>query len=63
MKIIPKYTYRKYPNANEKINASKDSILSLCCNGTFGGSPVFDNVLANSPKRSNKCVFINKALN
>ena len=22
MKIIPKYTYRKYPNANEKINAS-----------------------------------------
>ena len=22
MKIIPKYTYRKYPNASEKINAS-----------------------------------------
>ena len=22
MKIIPKYTYRKYPNTNEKINAS-----------------------------------------
>jgi len=22
MKIIPKYTYRKYPNTSEKINAS-----------------------------------------
>ena len=49
--------------ANVKINASNDSIPSVCCNGTFGGSPVFDNVLANNPKSSNKCVFINKALN
>ena len=49
--------------ANEKINTSNDSIPSLCYNGTFGGSAVFDNVLANSPKRSNKCIFINKASN
>ena len=49
--------------ANEKINALNDSIPSLCYNGTFGGSAVFDNVLANSPKRSNKCIFINKASN
>ena len=41
--------------ANEKINALNDSIPSLCYNGTFGGSAVFDNVLANSPKMSNKC--------